>query len=88
MNLLRHPATIIVLILLIVLLFGSHRLPDVARSLGQSLKTFKGEVRELQDDDAPRDTSKAAADGTVQAQPAPRLRPPRPSSPPPVGPTD
>ncbi|MGN0110989.1 MAG: twin-arginine translocase TatA/TatE family subunit, partial [Cellulosimicrobium funkei] len=41
MNILRHPATIVVLILLVLLLFGSKRLPDMARSVGQSLKIFK-----------------------------------------------
>ena len=32
-----HPATIIVVILLIVLLFGAPKLPGMARSLGQSM---------------------------------------------------
>jgi sec-independent protein translocase protein TatA len=50
-NVLRHPGVIIVLILLVVLLFGSRRLPDLARSVGQSLKIFKREVKELKDDD-------------------------------------
>lgn len=54
MNILRHPATILILILLIVLLFGSRRLPDLARSVGESLKIFKKEVKDLrEDDDAP-----------------------------------
>ena len=54
MNILRHPATIIVLILLVLLLFGSKRLPDMARSVGQSLKIFKKEVKDLREDgDAP-----------------------------------
>ncbi len=67
MNILRHPATIIVLILLVVLLFGSRRLPDLARSVGQSLKIFKKEVKELRDDDTPQDgsTGPATATGTA-----------------------
>ena len=36
-----HPATIIVVILLIVLLFGAPKLPGMARSLGQSMRIFK-----------------------------------------------
>ena len=39
-----HPATIIVVILLIVLLFGAPKLPGMARSLGQSMRIFKTEV--------------------------------------------
>jgi sec-independent protein translocase protein TatA len=42
------------LILVIVLiLFGAQRLPDLARSLGSSVKEFKKGVNELQKDDAP-----------------------------------
>lgn len=38
----------IVLILLILLLFGAKRLPDLASSVGKSLKIFKREISELQ----------------------------------------
>jgi sec-independent protein translocase protein TatA len=39
------------LILVIVLiLFGAQRLPDLARSLGSSVKEFKKGVNELKDD--------------------------------------
>lgn len=37
-----------ILILVVVLLFGSKRLPDAARSLGKSMRIFKSEVKELQ----------------------------------------
>ena len=33
---------------MVVLLFGSKRLPDAARSLGKSMRIFKSEVKELQ----------------------------------------
>jgi sec-independent protein translocase protein TatA len=36
----------------IVLLFGATKLPALARSLGQSARAFKGEMRAMQDDDA------------------------------------
>jgi sec-independent protein translocase protein TatA len=43
----------IVLILAVVLLvFGSKRLPDSARSLGRSLRIFKAETKGLRGDDA------------------------------------
>ncbi len=38
----------IILLLVVVLLFGSKRLPDAARSLGKSMRIFKSEVKELQ----------------------------------------
>ncbi len=56
MSILRHPGTILVLVFIVVLLFGANRLPDLARSVGQSLKIFKSEVKDLRDDDATRNT--------------------------------
>ena len=41
---------IVVLLVVIVLLFGAKRLPDLAKSVGQSLKIFKSEVKDLKDD--------------------------------------
>ena len=48
-----------ILILVLVLLFGSKRLPDAARSLGKSMRIFKSEVKELQAD--------AKSDGKAEA---------------------
>jgi sec-independent protein translocase protein TatA len=39
-----------ILIIVMVLLFGAKRLPDAARSLGKSMRIFKAEVKELQND--------------------------------------
>jgi sec-independent protein translocase protein TatA len=39
-----------ILAVVVILLFGAKRLPDAARSLGKSLRIFKSEVRELQND--------------------------------------
>ncbi|PZR52817.1 twin-arginine translocase TatA/TatE family subunit [Xylanimonas oleitrophica] len=49
MGMLR-PWHILVLVIVILLLFGAKRLPDLARSVGQSLKIFKNEVKDLTDD--------------------------------------
>ena len=42
----------LILLLVVVVLFGSKRLPDAARSLGRSMRIFKSEVKELQTDKA------------------------------------
>lgn len=42
----------IVILVLLILLFGANKLPDIASNLGQSLKVFKKEVKELREDDA------------------------------------
>ena len=35
---------LIIVLLIVVMLFGARRLPEVARGIGQSLKIFKSEV--------------------------------------------
>lgn len=49
----------LIILLVILLLFGAPKLPALARSLGQSMKILKNEVRSDADGDAD------AADGTV-----------------------
>jgi sec-independent protein translocase protein TatA len=51
--------------LVVIILFGSKKLPDAARGLGRSLRIFKSEVKEMQNDDA----------STTAAQPAPNPLP-------------
>lgn len=41
---------IAILIILAILLFGAPKLPGLARSVGQSLRIFKSEVRQMQDE--------------------------------------
>lgn len=42
----------VILIGILVLLFGAKRLPDMARSIGQSARVFKGEMKGMKSDDA------------------------------------
>lgn len=44
------PWHVIVVLVIVLLLFGARRLPDLARSVGQSLRIFKEEVKELTSD--------------------------------------
>ena len=48
---------VVIVLLVVVLLFGAKRLPDLAKSVGQSMKIFKHEVKDLRDDDAPETTT-------------------------------
>ncbi len=60
MRIFDHPAQLLIVVLLLVILFGAKRLPDAARGLGKSLRIFKSEVSEMQKDDpAKTDTSQA-----------------------------
>ena len=48
-----EPWHVIVILALLVLLFGSRKLPDAARSVGQSLRIFKSEMKAAAKDDTP-----------------------------------
>lgn len=56
-----------------VLLFGSRKLPDAARSVGQSLRIFKSEMKAAAKDETPGGPTAAATPqaaveaGTIQA---------------------
>ena len=49
------PWHLLVLAIVFLVLFGSKRLPDSARSLGRSLRIFKSEVQEMNKDDSKED---------------------------------
>lgn len=42
---------ILIIAVVIMVLFGSKKLPGAARSLGQSMRIFKAETRALKDDE-------------------------------------
>ncbi len=48
---------LIILLGVLVLVFGAKKLPDMARSIGQSARVFKGEMKGLKADDAPEPAS-------------------------------
>jgi sec-independent protein translocase protein TatA len=50
----------IVLLVVVLLLFGSSRLPGLAKSVGQSMKIFKKEVSELREDKSDTANGKTA----------------------------
>jgi sec-independent protein translocase protein TatA len=54
----------LIILVVILLLFGAPKLPALARSLGQSMKILKSEVRPEKDDAA---TDPTAAEGTTPA---------------------
>ena len=72
MGFLREPTAWIV-ILVVILLFGAKRLPDVARGVGRSLRIFKAETDGLRSDSTSSDTDSAPP--AVAATPAPAPAP-------------
>jgi len=61
---------LLLIAVVIMVLFGSKKMPDAARSLGRSLRIFKSETKGLVNDDKP-----AAAAQPAPAQPAPAPAP-------------
>ncbi|GAA1693850.1 hypothetical protein GCM10009808_08710 [Microbacterium sediminicola] len=43
---------LLIILAVILLLFGAAKLPALAKSLGQSARVFKGEMKAMKDDDA------------------------------------
>lgn len=64
MPFLREPSHILLLLIVVVLLFGAKRLPDSARSLGKSLRIFKGEMKEMKNDGEEKKDGAEKKDGT------------------------
>jgi len=68
----------VILIGILVLLFGAKRLPDMARSIGQSARVFKGEMKGMKGDDEPSAPPAATAPPTAlpPTKPVPHVAPP------------
>lgn len=58
---------LLIILAVILLLFGAAKLPALAKSMGQSARVFKGEMKAMKDDDAAR----SAAEGTNASTAAP-----------------
>ncbi len=75
MGFLKEPSHILLIVLVVVILFGSRRLPDVARGMGQSMRIFKSEVKQMkEDDEKTKRTSEPTEplEGKVMGSSAPR----------------
>lgn len=60
----------LILLAIVLLLFGARRLPDLARSVGRSMRIFRSEVKEGEAEQ-PEETPRATPGGTtVPEQPA------------------
>ena len=66
------PAEIAIIVLIILLLFGGKKLPELARSLGRSMRIMKSEVREMQNDEADDNVAPQQQQAIEQPQPQPQ----------------
>jgi sec-independent protein translocase protein TatA len=70
---LESPSHWLIIALVVLVLFGYKKLPEMSRSVGRSLRIFKTEMKGMTEDDSARD-------GQPAAQPAnpPAAQPPSP----------
>ena len=54
------PSELIIILLVVIVLFGATKLPDLARGTGQALRIFKAETKGLLDEDKDNDTKESA----------------------------
>jgi sec-independent protein translocase protein TatA len=82
----------LIVLAVVLLLFGSKKLPDAARGLGRSMRIFKSEMKEMQNDDKQEDpqalpqagqpnAAQYAQPQQQQQQYAPQQQPQQPAQP-------
>jgi sec-independent protein translocase protein TatA len=74
-NVAEHPLNLLIVLAIVLVVFGANKLPGVAKSIGQSLKVFKSEVKDLREDDPAR-TTVVDPVATPQTPPAAAQTPP------------
>lgn len=62
------PTEIILIVLVLVLLFGAKKLPELARGSGRALRIFKAETKGLMDDDEEQTPSSSAPPRQIDSQ--------------------
>ena len=63
---------IVMILVVVLILFGAKKLPELAKGLGSGIKEFKKATRDVQDD----------LQRAIDEEPTPPRRPPAPPSPP------
>ncbi|ARF58383.1 Sec-independent protein translocase subunit TatA [Streptomyces gilvosporeus] len=66
-----EPWHLLVVAIVVILLFGSKKLPDTARALGKSLRILKSETKAMKDDGTPPTTTYEPGP-QPQSEPGPR----------------
>jgi sec-independent protein translocase protein TatA len=72
-DLFDSPWKILIVAVVLIVLFGSKKLPDAARSLGKSMRILKTEVSSLHHDDEPASGSSAAPGSSTGFPPPAQL---------------
>jgi sec-independent protein translocase protein TatA len=65
-----EPWHLLVVLAVVILLFGSKKLPEMARGLGKSMRILKAETKAMREDDTPAADTTAQSTASEQARPA------------------
>jgi sec-independent protein translocase protein TatA len=68
-SLFERPESLLLILLILVILFGSTKIPQLARSLGRSVSEFKKGVREGEDGEKKADEKKEAEQKETDKKP-------------------
>ncbi len=68
-KLFENPWVVLIIIIVVVLLFAAPKLPGMARSLGQSMRIIKSEVKEMKNDGRSENTASPTGAPNTAAEP-------------------
>ncbi len=74
-----EPWHLLVVAIVVIVLFGSRKLPDTARALGRSMRILKSEAKAMKDEDAARSTPPEPTRVHPAAEPVPPAPAPAPA---------
>lgn len=57
---------IVVIVLVVLLLFGGKKIPELMRGLGKGVRSFKEGVNGIDSENAEKDTNESSKDSTVK----------------------
>ena len=57
----------LIILAVILLLFGAAKLPALAKSMGQSARVFRGEMKAMKDEDATKPAAETGGAASVEA---------------------
>jgi sec-independent protein translocase protein TatA len=69
-DLFDSPLKVLIIAIVVLVLFGSRKMPDAARSLGRSMRILKSEVSKIHDDDEQPESAPQAQALTASPQQA------------------
>ncbi|MDT0261095.1 Sec-independent protein translocase subunit TatA [Jatrophihabitans lederbergiae] len=78
---LEAPSHWVILALVVLVLFGYKKLPEMSRSVGRSLRIFKTEMKGMGEDDSSRDAADTHAGPPVAGTPVVPTAPVSPTAP-------